>query len=41
MSERSIRPVELDQEMALWLSQTDEDPDELVNELLREYRETA
>lgn len=39
--ERSVRPVELDQETALWLSQADEDADELVNDLLRRYRETA
>jgi len=39
--ERSARSVELNREMALWLSQADEDADELVNDLLREYRETA
>jgi len=39
--ERSVRPVVLDQETAVWLSQADEDADELVNDLLRRYRETA
>lgn len=37
-NELSVRAVELDQSTDLWLAQLDEDADELVNDLLREYR---
>jgi hypothetical protein len=37
----STVPVELDPDMNLWLAQLDQDADDLVNDLLREYREQA
>lgn len=38
---RSVRTVELDPELSRWLAQLDEDPDELVEDLLSKYREES
>lgn len=40
MPERTVRTVELDPETDLWLAQLEDDADEVVNDLLREYRDT-
>lgn len=39
MAQKSVRSLELDQDTDLWLAQIDEDPDDLVNDLLRRYRD--
>lgn len=41
MPKKTVRPVEIDPDTALWLDRLDEDPDDLVNHLLRRYRDAG
>lgn len=39
MSDRTTRTIEIDPDTDQWLTQSSDDPDDLVNDLLQEYRE--